>query len=135
MGGDVRRIDKKIVHIDNEPSFCDHIMEGVVHELLEGGGGVGKTKEHYSWFKKSFVGDKGDFPLVSILDLDIVISPVNIEFGEDFRSLEFVDKVRDEGEGVCVMYCVLIDVVIVLTGIKTTILLFNKKEGGCLWGV
>ena len=135
MGGSVRRIDKKIIHIDNKLSFCDPIMEGVVHELLEGGGGVGKTKEHYGWFKKSFVDDEGGFPLVSILDLDIVIFPANIKFGEDFCSLEFADKVRDEGKGICITYCVLINIVRVLAGTKTTIFLFNEKEGECLWGV
>jgi len=33
--------DKEVVHVDDEPSFCDHVSEGVVHEPLEGGGGVG----------------------------------------------------------------------------------------------
>ena len=54
------------------------------YETLEGGRGVGETKEHDCRFKEAFVGDKGSFPLVSILDMDIVVSPSYIEFGEDF---------------------------------------------------
>ena len=102
---------------------------------MKGGGRVGKTKEHYGQFKKSFVGDKGSFPLVSILDMDIVISPADVKFGKDLCSLEFINEVRDEGEGVYVMDHVFVDVVVVLTGTKTTILLFDAKEGGHLWGV
>ena len=52
--------------------------------MLEGGRGVGETKEHDSRFKEALVGNKGGFPLMSILDTDIVVSPLYIEFGEDF---------------------------------------------------
>ena len=33
------------------------------------------------------------------------------------------------------MDCVLIDVVVVLTGAETIFLLFDEEEGGCLWRV
>jgi len=39
MGGGIRGVNKEIIHIDNEPSFSNHISEGVVHELLESGSG------------------------------------------------------------------------------------------------
>ena len=42
----VWRGNKKVIHVDDEPSFCDHVSEGVIHELLECGGGIAKTKEH-----------------------------------------------------------------------------------------
>ena len=38
---DIRGVDKKVIHIDDEPSFSDHVAEGVVHESLKGGGRVG----------------------------------------------------------------------------------------------
>ena len=135
MGGGVRRVDKKVVHVDHEPSFCNHIAKGVVHEPLKGGRRIGETKEHYGWFKESFMGDEGGFPLVSILDMDIVISPVDVKFGENHCSLEFIHKVRDEWEGVCITDCVFVDIVIILTRTETTVFLFNKKEGGCLWEI
>ena len=98
MSNSIRKIDEEIIHIDNKPSFCNHIMERVVHELLKGGGRVGKAKEHYSCLKKSFVDNEGGFPLVSILDMNIVIFPANIKFDEDLYSLEFINEVGDEGE-------------------------------------
>jgi hypothetical protein len=30
--------DEEVVHIDDKPSFSNHILEGVVHEVLEGHG-------------------------------------------------------------------------------------------------
>ena len=124
-------IDEEVIHVDNKPSFCDHIAEIVVHELLKGSRRVGEAKKHHGWFKKSFMGDESSFPLVSILDVDIVISPANIKLGKDLYSLEFINKVGDKRKGVHIMDCVFIDIAIVLTGVETAILLFNK-EGGCL---
>ena len=36
----VRGGDEEIIHVDNEPSFGDHVFEQIIHESLEGGGGV-----------------------------------------------------------------------------------------------
>ena len=83
MGGGVGGVDEEIIHVDNEPSFGNHIAEGVVHETLESGGGVGKSKEHHGWFEESFVGDEGCFPLVTILDSYVVVSPPDVKLGED----------------------------------------------------
>ena len=94
----VWREEEEVVHIDNEPSFSDHITERVVHELLECRRGVGKSKEHYHWFEEAFVCDEGGFPLVAVFDADIVISPMDVELGEQFGVLEFVDEVGDEWE-------------------------------------
>ena len=32
--------DEKVSHVDNEPSFSNHVPERIIHESLEGGGGV-----------------------------------------------------------------------------------------------
>ena len=83
MEGGVGGIDEEIIHIDDEPSFSNHVAERVIHETLEGGGGVGKPEEHHGRFKKSFMGDEGCFPLVTVFDLYVVISPPYVELGED----------------------------------------------------
>ena len=51
MEGSVRGIDEEIVHIDDEPSFSNHIVEEVVHEPLKGGGRVGEPEEHDCGFE------------------------------------------------------------------------------------
>ena len=103
--------------------------------MLESGGGVGETEEHHCRFKESFVGNEGSFPLMPIFDLDIIVSPLDVELGEDFCPLEFIDKVRNEGERVCITDSMFIDIAIVLTGSEATIFLFDKEKRGCLWGV
>ena len=54
------------------------------------------------------MGDEGCFPLMSILDVDIVISPLDIKLGEMFHIFEFIDKVGDEGERVGILDGILI---------------------------
>ena len=78
----VRGKDEKIVHVNDKPSFCDHVLEGIVHELLECRRGVGKPKKHYCWLKKAFMHNEGSFPLVTIFDANIVITPMDVKLGE-----------------------------------------------------
>ena len=132
MGGCVGGINEEVVHVYDKPSFCDHIAKGVIHEVLESGGGIGEAKEHYSGLKESLMGDKGSFPLMSIFDSDIIVSPSDVELGEDFRPLEFIDKVGNEGKGVCITDSVFVDVAIVLTRSEATVLFFDKKKRRCL---
>ena len=82
VGCGVRGGNKEVIHIDDEPSFCDHVMEQVIHESLEYGRRATKTKEHDCWFEESFVSNKGCLPLVTIFDADIVVSPMNVKFSK-----------------------------------------------------
>ena len=127
--GGVRGVDKKIVHVDDEPSFGNHIAEGVIHEALEGGGGVGKSEEHHGGFEEPLMGDEGGFPLVSVFDSYIVISPPNVEFGEDLSVSQFIYEVGDERKGVGVADGMFVDVAVVLARAESSILLFDEEEG------
>ena len=129
----VVRVDEEVVHVNDKPSFLNHISERVRHELLKSGGGVGHAKEHDSGFIESVVGDEGTLPLVTLLDTDIVVSPSYIKLSEDLGIFEFVDEVGDQGKGICISDCVAIEVSVVLTGLEASILFFDKEEGGC-WG-
>ena len=88
MGGRVGGVDEEVIHVDDKPSFCDHIVKGIIHKALEGGRGISETKEHYGWLEESFVDDESSFPLMSVLNSDIVVSPLDVKFDEDFHSLE-----------------------------------------------
>ena len=67
--------------------------------MLECYGRVTQAKEHNCQFKESFVCDGSHLPLMIIFDVNIVISPMNIEFGEVTSILQLVYEVRDEREG------------------------------------
>ena len=135
MEGGIGGVDEEIIHIDNEPSFSDHIAEGVVHEALEGSGGIGEAKEHYSGFEESLVSDEGCLPLMAIFNSYVVIPPPYIKLGENRGMSQFVHEIRDEGEGIGVTNGVFIDVSIVLAGAKSSVFLFDEEEGRGLRGV
>jgi hypothetical protein len=108
--------DEKVIHIDDEPSFSDHVSKGVIHESLKSCGGVGKSEEHYRGLEETFVGNKGGLPLVSVFDSDIVISPLDIELSERLGISEFVDEVGNEREGIGIVNSVFVDIPVVLAG-------------------
>ena len=54
------------------------------------------------------MGDEGHLPLMSVLDADVVVPPLNIKLGEVLHIFEFVNEVRDERKGVGVLDGVLI---------------------------
>ena len=54
----------------------------MVHERLECGQSIAKAKEHDGGLKKSHGGDEGRFPLVFFSNANVVISPVDVELGE-----------------------------------------------------
>ena len=135
MGSLVGGEYEEVVYVDDKPSFNNHVSEEVIHKMLECGRGVVETEEHHGGFKQSFVGNEGCLPLVSILDVDIVVSPSNIKLGEVFHVLKFVNKVKDEGERIGISDGVLVQVAIVLAGVEFPVLLFDKEEKGGLGGV
>jgi len=46
------------------------------------------------------MGNEGGFPLVSVFDTDIVVTPPDVKLGKDFSVPEFINGVRDQGKGV-----------------------------------
>ena len=134
MCGVFRGEDEEVIRVDDKPSLGDHISEGVIHESLECSRGVVKTEEHDCGFKEPLVGDESRLPLVSVLNTNIVVSPSNIKLGKVPGIFEFVNKVRDEGEGVCVTDGMLVQIAVILAGAEFPILLFDKEERGGLGG-
>ena len=132
MEGGVGRVDEKIIHVDNEPSFGNHVVEGVIHETLEGGGGVGESEEHHRGFEKSFVGNEGCLPLVAIFDLYVVVSPADVELSKNLGVSQLVHEIGDEGKGVGVTDGMFVDVTIVLAWAESSVLLFDKEKKGGL---
>ena len=78
------------------------------------------------------MGDEGGFPLMFILDADVIVSPSDIKFDENFCPLEIIDEIRNEWKGVCIMDSVFVNVAVVLARAKATIFLLDEGEGGHL---
>ena len=69
-----------IIHIDCHISFINKVLEDVIHHGLEGGWTVGEAKEHDQGFEEALIHLEGGFPLVSLFDSHIVVSPMYIQF-------------------------------------------------------
>ena len=128
------RVDKEVIHVNDEPSLCNHIPEGIRHESLKSGGRIGHAEEHDGRFIESSVGDEGGFPLVAFLNSDIVISPSYIKLGEDLGIFKFVNEVGNQGEGVCISDSMAVEVSVILARSEASILFLDEEERGSLGG-
>ena len=124
----------QVVHIDLEPPFGNHISENVVHERLKSRRSVAEPKKHYGGFKETKRGDERRFPLIFLSDADIVITPSNIEFGEQCGVLHVINQLRDEGERIPVVNSVGVEISIILTRSQGSVLLGYEEKRRGLWG-
>ena len=83
------------------------------------------------------MGNEGHFPLVSILNTNVVVPPSNIKFGKDFGIFNLINEVLDEGERVCIFDSMTVDISIILARLEGIrgIFLVDKEEGCCLGGI
>ena len=127
-------VDSHIIHIDLKPLLWDHISKDMIHESLEGGGSVAESKEHDGGFEESHGGNESSFPLIFLLNANVVIFPTNVEFGEQGGLLHVINEFRDEGEWIGILDSVGVQVVVILAWVKGSILLWYKEEGRGLGG-
>ena len=107
--GEVLRKDEDVIEVHIYRPFHDKVPEYVVHHSLEGGWAVCETAEHYHQFKQPSVGPKGTFPLITLMNANIVVPPANIQLGEIFGSS------------------------VVLHQLEGAIFLLNEEYQGCHW--
>src|SRR5712671_709092 len=85
------RVDGNVVHVDCYTPSVDEVSEDGVHHGLEGGGGVGETKEHDHRFVEPFVGDERCFPPVLRFDEYLVVTPLDVNAGELCTIVQSID--------------------------------------------
>ncbi len=82
------REHKDVVHVNTDNSLPYQVREDVVHHRLERRRTVCESEEHHKRFKQSPVCLERGFPLVALLDPDIVVSPPDVQFSEVPGTLE-----------------------------------------------
>ena len=125
--------DQKVIHINVKPALVEFLTENLIHHCLEYGQWIAKSEEHDKWFKAALICDKGSFPFIAFLDLNIIVSPVYNEFGKDLCILDLINEFGDQREGITVLYGQGIEFPIVLNRSEITQLLFDEEEGGRNW--
>ena len=99
--------NEDVIHVnDDTGTFCEKaeldVFEYLIHHGLKGTGRVCQSKEHDPWFKEIIFGLKCRFLFISCFDLNVVISPSYVKFGEDICILYLTDEIGDERKGVLV---------------------------------
>ena len=89
-------MDAKVIHVDLQPFFPDHIGEDMIHECLECGWCVTKSEEHDGGFEEPHGGDESCFPLVFLPNANVVVSPADVELGEQGRLFHIIDQFWDK---------------------------------------
>ena len=79
----VHRVDAQIVHIDLEPFLSDHVGKDVVDEGLERQRSIAETEKHDCGFIEAESSNECSLPLIFFADMNVVITPSDIEFGEE----------------------------------------------------
>ena len=121
------RENQDVVEVYHYHSFHYKFMENVVHHGLEGGGAVGQSKKHHKRFVQSSVCSESSFPLISLLNPDIVETPPHIQFSEIFCSAELSDQLGNEWERIFIFDGDCVQGSVVLDQLETSVFLFDKE--------
>ena len=73
-------------------------------------------------------------PFISLLDVDIVEAPSEVQACEPLGIPQSGENIRDEGEGVGVLHCYCVELSVVLDEPQGSILLLHKEYQSANWG-
>ena len=115
-----RRVEaenENVVEVDNN-EVISHVTEDIIHEMLEGCGGIGHSEGHDQVFERAIAGAKGCFPFVPRGNADIVVAPVNVELGKEPSSSESHDDIGNDRERVSIFDSDFVELSVVLNESK-----------------
>src|SRR6266404_2012134 len=121
--------DEDVIQVNDNVALIKEVFKDVIHEGLKGCWGIAEAKGHDKWFKQTQRCFKSSFPLVAMMDTNVVVSPTDVELGEVAGVMQLVNEVRDEGERSCILDSDIIKTSVVLYRAEFAILLVYKKEG------
>jgi hypothetical protein len=117
--------DEDIIKIHDDEEV-DHVLEQVVHEVLELHGGISRAH----WHDKPLVGTvlhaKGCKPFVTLSDSNVVVAIMKVDFSVNCGMTKVIEELVDEGERIVALFCNLIECTIVDTQAKTAIFLLHE---------
>jgi hypothetical protein len=82
------------------------------------------------WFEETVVCDERCFPLVSVAYSYVIVSPANVELGEQAGSSDSHDEFWDEWEWCGISAGPFIELPVVLYRSKLPVFLFDEEEWG-----
>ena len=130
----VVRVDQDVIEV-NEYAYIQQVGENIVHEMLECGWSIGKSKGHNTPFKRTIMSREDGFPLITFVNLDKMVSILEINFSEELSLLRSVQEVGDVGKQIIVFLCDLVEVPEINTELKGTIFLLDKQDWSTAWRI
>ena len=106
----------------------------MVHECLECWRSIAEAEKHDCGFIETEGSNECGLPLIFFTNVNIVISPSDVEFGKEGGVFHVIDQLRNEWERISIAGGVAVKVVIILAGVECSILFLNEEEWGGLWG-
>jgi hypothetical protein len=67
--GHIVRVDQDVIEVDNDTDV-EEVAKDVIHELLKGRRGIGKSKGHYQPFKRAIASAEGSLPFFTFCDVN-----------------------------------------------------------------
>jgi hypothetical protein len=88
-------MDGNVMHIYGEPSLSHLLLKDGIHYHLECGRGVSEAEKHHHGFEEPFWSEEGSFPFIFWLNLDIVVSPMDVKLCKESAATEAVNGLQD----------------------------------------
>ncbi len=106
--------DQDVIEVNGYFALGDQIAEDVVHHPLGCGGRVCEPEEHDGGLEQALVCVECGLLFVSSSDLDIVVSPTNVELHKVFGSTKLVDELQNKREWIAVFDCHFVQLAVIL---------------------
>jgi len=74
-------------------------MEGMIHEALEGGGGITQAKGHDQKLIVALMSSKGSLGNVCLFHTYLVVAQMKIQFSEELGTIQFIQEVINDRNG------------------------------------
>jgi hypothetical protein len=102
--------------------------EHIIHQRLEGGGGVGESEHHDQEFDVAMVRPKCHFGNVLRVHLHLVVTTAKVELGEVLRPLELIQELVDDQDWKLVLHGLGVEGAIVNAKSPCMIFLADKQD-------
>jgi hypothetical protein len=70
--------------------MMEKTMEDMIHEVLEGGGGITQAKEHDQKIIVALMSSKGSLRNVFLFHTNIVVARMKIKFSKELGATQFI---------------------------------------------
>jgi hypothetical protein len=125
--------DQNVVNVHDD-RFVEEGVEDILNQGLKGGRGIRETKRHHLVLVMPVSYVEGSLVDVILMDVDLIISPPEVDLGEDFCTKEPVSEIIDERDGEPVLDRDVIEGTVVDAHVQHAIFLFDENHGSTKGG-